>query len=252
MSSTSWSNSLTSNTSHSSSITSKLEQARERFVEWQNSDASFPRWLRKHADDPLSAMTKWVVEHFQFGSCMFDPVGLRERYKTLEVWNGPWINIWTEVPAKGKDGSTGANIKALEEEDKDVRGALPSSTADVLSFAGSEEHTSESDARSRAKARKAAGKTLRKEREKERMFGSFSGRPSRHFIVLPDVKNARTESTRYGSLERWERFPILNVDDEVEAHCGLFIRARNPGYENLVERVSVVILDWTKTIPAIF
>ncbi|KAL5504768.1 hypothetical protein ACEPAH_7431 [Sanghuangporus vaninii] len=238
---------LSCSETHTSSFSAKLERAAERVVQWQNSDAPFLRWLRKHADDPLSAMTTWVVEHFQFGACMFDPVGLRERYKALESWNGKWINIWTEVPARGTDPSTGSNENYVEGGNKDAAGALPSNTADVFHFTVMDEHASESDSRTRAKARKAAEKTLRKEREKERKQGTSSARPARHFIVLPDVEYARTESLRYGSLEHWERFPILNVDDEVEAHCGLFIRSRNPRYENLVERVADIMEEWCKS-----
>ncbi|KAL5483304.1 hypothetical protein ACEPAI_8534 [Sanghuangporus weigelae] len=241
------SHTLSGSAIHKSSFTAKLERAAERIVQWQNPDAPFLRWLRKHADDPLSAMTNWVVEHFQFGACMFDPVGLHERYKTLESWNGKWTNIWTEVPARETDRSTGSNDKYVEEGSKDATGALPSNTADIFHFADMDEYASESDARTRAKARKAAEKTIRKEREKERKQGTSSARPARHFIVLPDVKYARTESLRFGSLEHWERFPILNVDDEVEAHCGLFIRSCNPRYENLVERVADVMEEWCKS-----
>ncbi|KAL5521299.1 hypothetical protein ACEPAG_9222 [Sanghuangporus baumii] len=241
------SHTLSGSATHKSSFTAKLERAAELVVQWQNPDAPFLRWLRKHADDPLSAMTRWVVEHFQFGACMFDPVGLHERYKTLEYWNGKWINIWTEVPARGTDRSTGSNEKDAKEGNKDATGALPSNTADVFHFANMDEHASESDAHARAKARKAAEKTIRKEREKERKHGASSARPARHFIVLPDVKYARTESLRLGSLEHWERFPILNVDDEVEAHCGLFIRSRNPRYESLVERVADIMEEWCKS-----
>ena len=247
-SSTSWTPTLATSASRPSSITTKVEKAVERIVEWQNLYATLPRKVLRRAEDPLGAITSWLVEHFQFGACLLDPVGIRERYKALEAWEGHWVNIWTEVPAKGKDRGLGGTAKAWEEEDKYVRGALPSNTADVLHFANAEKHASDSESRSRAKARKAAGKALRKERKKERKPGSSSARPARHFIVLPDVEGKRTESRRYGSLERWERFPILNVADEVEAHCGLFIRSKNPMYEKLVERVADVILDWSKTI----
>ncbi|KAF8801097.1 hypothetical protein BYT27DRAFT_7342162 [Phlegmacium glaucopus] len=38
----------------------------------KHSDVPIVRWLRTHADDPLSASKRWAVEHFQFGISMFD------------------------------------------------------------------------------------------------------------------------------------------------------------------------------------
>lgn len=38
-----------------------------------------------------------IVEHFEFGSCMFDPKGLVDRYQKLEKWNGKWLNFWTRT-----------------------------------------------------------------------------------------------------------------------------------------------------------
>lgn len=213
----------------------------------QHADSPLIRWLRKHSDDPLSAMTRWIVEHFEFGICMFDPVGLSERYRALESWNGKWVNYWTEVPACGI--SEESSDKGEEGEDEgggaaDTKGALPTNTADLASLADVDEHSSAAETRDQAKARKTAGKALRKERAKERKQGDTAVRPARHFIVLPHTRNGPSDKVHFGSRERWERIPIRGVDDEVGAHCGLFIRQHNPDYDKLVERISDDIRGW--------
>ena len=61
-------------------------------------DAPIVRWLRTHSDDPWSAGKRWVVEHFQFGISMFDPLGLKTRYGQLVEWQGGlWVNYWTQT-----------------------------------------------------------------------------------------------------------------------------------------------------------
>ncbi|KAJ6625211.1 hypothetical protein B0H10DRAFT_2004126 [Mycena sp. CBHHK59/15] len=46
------------------------------------------RWVRKHSDEPFSAGKRFIVEYFQFGSCMFDPSDLKDRYARLVAWPG--------------------------------------------------------------------------------------------------------------------------------------------------------------------
>lgn len=58
----------------------------------------------------------------------------------------------------------------------------------------------------------------------------------RHFIVLPFT------NSKYYS--RWQLVEIAGVDDEVQAHCGIFIRTQNLDYEAFVERVGKVIIGW--------
>ncbi|KAF8888854.1 hypothetical protein BD779DRAFT_434842 [Infundibulicybe gibba] len=66
-----------------------------------HSNDGFVRWIRKHADDPLGASQRWVVERYQFGICMFDPAGLKDRYSRLVGWNGgEWVNYWTQTVPK--------------------------------------------------------------------------------------------------------------------------------------------------------
>ncbi|EJD08409.1 uncharacterized protein FOMMEDRAFT_151266 [Fomitiporia mediterranea MF3/22] len=226
----------------SSSLTVKLERATNRLV--QHADSPFLRWLRKHADDPLNAMSKWIIEHFEFGVCMFDPPGLRERYMALERWKGNWVNFWTEVPSRGIDKESDADQENPDDsggEANTFSGALPNNTADFALIANAGEKASD---HASAKQRKAAGKALRKERAKEQDQSkgkASTARPARHFIVLPHRRDACSDTFRFGSREQWERVPICAVDDEVGAHCGLFIRMQNPEYEKLVERVRSAI-----------
>lgn len=220
----------------SSSITTKLERVADRLV--SQSDHPFMRWLRKHSDSPFRAMTTWIIEHFQFGVCMFDPPGLKERYIALEHWGGPWINFWTETSANGDvvynpDGHV--NNKVADEADKS---SLPNNTAEIGQFVmDNENHLSET-----YKHARAAEKSIRKERDAERK--SKKPRPARHFIVLPHMRNACSDSWHFGSRERWERVQILNAEDEVKAHCGIFIRDLNPEYDQLVKRVADIIEGW--------
>lgn len=94
--------------------------------------------------------------------------------------------------------------------------------------------------------------------------------PPRHFIVLPSSsglslvgfncqsssssksskdkkKNpATSQSVRLspGTTSNWELVCIPGAEDEVQAHCGLFIRKFNTEYEALVERVATKIEGW--------
>lgn len=78
----------------STSITTSLFNSTMSFLQ-KHADESFARFLNKHSDAPISAMTRWVIEYFEFGFAMFDYPGLLDRYKRLEQWDGDWVNFWT-------------------------------------------------------------------------------------------------------------------------------------------------------------
>uniref|UniRef100_D8Q000 GPI inositol-deacylase n=1 Tax=Schizophyllum commune (strain H4-8 / FGSC 9210) TaxID=578458 RepID=D8Q000_SCHCM len=69
-------------------------------------DEPLVRWARKHRADPFGAGKTWLIDHFQFGACMFDPPGLTKRYRQLVAWNGQWVNYWTETVPKASRGSS--------------------------------------------------------------------------------------------------------------------------------------------------
>ncbi|CAE6469591.1 unnamed protein product [Rhizoctonia solani] len=52
-----------------------------------------------------------------------------------------------------------------------------------------------------------------------------------NFIVLP----------KRGTDHQWIRVPVVGAEDEIAAHCGLFFRDENPGYQQLVEDVGNII-----------
>lgn len=92
--------------SSSSSLYSSTSSPSSSFVERaggflaSKADDPLVRWARKHRSDPVNAGKAWLIDHFQFGSCMFDPAGLTQRYRTLVAWNGQWVNYWTETVRK--------------------------------------------------------------------------------------------------------------------------------------------------------
>jgi hypothetical protein len=61
----------------------------------------------------------------------------------------------------------------------------------------------------------------------------------RHFIVVPTGLGKNL-----GGGENWEKVIIGGADDEVAAHCGLFIQKQNLDYDGLLERVSTRIIRW--------
>ncbi|KAH8109003.1 hypothetical protein DFH11DRAFT_979510 [Phellopilus nigrolimitatus] len=234
------------------SFADKLERAANKLT--QKADSPLVLWLRKHSDDPLSAMTAWVVEHFEFGICMFDPAGLTSRYQLLERWDGRWVNVWTQTVATGKEEEAGEGEEKEGEEDgkegvHPETDALPSNTADLAQFA--EPDATPASERAQAKARKDAEKALRKQRAQERKRGGV--RPARHFIVLPHARAAPADARppllhHFGSRDKWVGVTIKGVEDEVAAHCGLFIRSQNVDYDQLVERVGGIVEGWCQEL----
>ncbi|KAJ6552244.1 hypothetical protein DFH09DRAFT_1167448 [Mycena vulgaris] len=252
------------------------------------------RWVRKHSDEPFSAGKRFIVEYFQFGSCMFDPSGLKERYARLVAWpGGLWINYWTQtLPRPAKEGEHAKKLDKEEDEaDNDMAllqtGMTSMSTVEsyataettlspsASSFAPSLTSTAatqssastipsplspaSSDPKALAKAAKAAEKerrALEKAREKDlkkiqkqrakeekEERARTKGKPGHHFIVRPTGVGQIL-----GGGDNWEKVVIGGVDDEVAAHCGLFIRGQNLDYDGLVERVGRRVLGWCETI----
>jgi len=64
-----------------------------------------------------------------------------------------------------------------------------------------------------------------------------------HFVVLPNGLGQAL-----GGFERWENVAIAGVEDEVNAHTGLFIPHHNLDYDALVDRVSTRILGWCEKL----
>lgn len=270
-----------------------------------HTDDPFVRWARKHSDAPFAAGKVWVVEHFQFGSCMFDPSGLKERYQTLVKWNGPWVNYWTETIARKKDtgaliaeGEGGAKEEAMVEDNdaalietgmaelstqpspstdgtpvESLKSPIspsetespttstvqepesptlgpPTKSADKAATKAAQKAEKEAAKaaqkaeKTRTKEAKAAEKAIKKRREAELKAEKKGIISARHFIVLPTGLGRAL-----GGGENWERVQIEGVQDEVAAHCGLFIRGQNLDYDGLVERVGKKVLGWCETIP---
>ncbi|TRM61051.1 hypothetical protein BD626DRAFT_502537 [Schizophyllum amplum] len=385
--------------SSSSSLYSSTSSPSSSFVERaggflaSKADDPLVRWARKHRSDPVNAGKAWLIDHFQFGSCMFDPAGLTQRYRTLVAWNGQWVNYWTETVRKPpsyalsmssspsistagspspsmEDSTTAASLttgdppadslgKREEVVDNDLAlldGRTAALSLDTLSKAsptdsskpldappsptssndspfvtpcgspgastvqitdapavkspspdaalvnGSADSAIASDTAAsdtaaaptdtnpprrrptRAKEeqeREKEVKRLRKEKEaeqkalqaeqkkreaeekkreaeekkqqterekaltKEQKALTKEQKP-RHFVVLPTGLGQIL-----GGGERWESVPIAGVEDEVAAHCGLFIRGQNMDYDGLVARVGRKVMDWCETARAI-
>ncbi|KAF8180430.1 hypothetical protein BJ912DRAFT_1033013 [Pholiota molesta] len=198
------------------------------FISTQN-DQPFVRWLRKHADEPFSAAKRWVVEHFQFGICMFDPSGLKSRYTRLVEWEsegGMWINYFTKTVPERASGShvpvmTETTNERLEEQIAD---------GDALLANGTQAPGKTGQARREGQSK------LSKKQEKDK---NKKPKQERHFVVLPTGMGQFL-----GGMEKWERVQIAGVEDEVNAHTGLFIPSQNLEYEALA-------LGWCDRLPQV-
>jgi hypothetical protein len=240
----------------------------------EHSNDPVVRWFRKHSDEPLTASKRWVVEHFQFGSCMFDPTGLRDRYKLLVAWQGGlWVNYWTQTAPRPKSRG-GTDIENREEQvlANDVgllaNGVAPSTSTpaspspthssgdppDVVAEPDTTKHgpltkseakvadkTAQKSAKAEEKQRQKAEKDRQKQLKKLQKQHEANNelKPGRHFIVLPTGLGQVL-----GGGEKWEKVTIAGVEDEVAAHCGLFIKGQNLEYEAFVDRVGKRVLQW--------
>ncbi|KAJ7595013.1 hypothetical protein C8J56DRAFT_1123754, partial [Mycena floridula] len=208
----------------------------------EHSNDPMVRWFKKHSDEPLSAGKRWVVEHFQFGICMFDPKGLSDRYGQLVSWNGSWVNYWTQTVPKPTD-------PALDETQEpsvvdNDRALVENGLADNLAITAAPLSPSVSDSKAlkeRAKQIKSLEKQQKKEAKQHKEKTKV--RKGKHFIVLPTGLGQVL-----GGGEKWEKVFVRGVEDEVAAHCGLFIRGKNPEYDALIERVGQKILGWVEQL----
>ncbi|GLB39790.1 putative prostaglandin-F synthase activity [Lyophyllum shimeji] len=198
----------------------------DRTISFLSSHSNDPivRWARKHADEPFSASKRWIIEHFQFGSCMFDPSGLRDRYVRLVAWQGMWVNYWTQTRPKAGGGEV-ADAEAVENDAALVRTGI---ITDGHAASSLEEDLRQASIKD---DHEAPNNDKRKKKDKIK-----SGH---HFIVLPNGLGQIL-----GGSENWEKVVIAGVEDEVAAHCGLFLRGRNLEYDALVERVGRKVLGW--------
>ncbi|KAJ3835540.1 hypothetical protein F5878DRAFT_303818 [Lentinula raphanica] len=238
------------------------------------------RWVQKHSNDPVSTGKRWVVEHFQFGSCMFDPAGLKDRYTTLVSAKGLfWVNYWTvtspherkvasHMKSEGEidhrqvldddsealdragnlkafdkahntdahKGSSTSNIAIpLDDSREELSTLLESQFYSMVNATENNSHGQQTQNTVQKHHHSAGSKesTLSKEKEKG----------GRHFVVLPTGLG-----TLLGGGDRWEQVVIGGVDDEVAAHCGLFIPEQNLEYAKLVERVGNRIIEWCNKV----
>lgn len=251
----------------------------------KHSTDPFVVFLQKHSDAPVGAMSRWVVENFEFGFAMFDYTDLWERYNKLERWNGAWVNFWTETVGHGRtneesggtpDGkwterwstSDGralvvgrrevAVIPSVVIEDEFEREMKKAAEKERKKRDKEESIRKQKEEKIRLKTEKEERARLQMEREQAIREGrevppeitiepkassppSGSGQTSnndckegpQHFITLP-----------WSSKERWLKVKIMGVEDEVAAHCGLFIRGQNLEYDEFVARVGRVVLGW--------
>ncbi|KAJ3882275.1 hypothetical protein F5051DRAFT_395011 [Lentinula edodes] len=278
----------TSDTSTSHNKSDSLIRRTMKFVS-SHSDDPLVRWARKHSNEPFSAGKRWVVEHFQFGSCMFDPTGLKDRYTNLVSSRSLlWVNYWTmTAPRSSNDASHSAVTESdgqqlLDNNDEALIGAgianpsenpLGSVQSSVEPSASSGNSmlldsvpeapvalgpktksenkayvkAAEKELRSQQKERKKEMKEIQKNQkaaQKERDTHAKAAtkekaKGERHFVVLPTGLGAIL-----GGGDHWEQVVIGGVDDEVAAHCGLFIPEQNIDYAKLVERVGLRIIEW--------
>lgn len=178
------------------------------------------RWFKKHSDEPFTASGRWIVEHFQFGICMFDPLGLRERYAKLVDWkSGLWVNYWTMTISKSK----------VKDEDEGLVQQQEIAENDLALLKSGITEPSISSPLQQARLKQEIRKT--------------KDQRGRHFIVLPTGLGQIL-----GGTDKWEKVLIEGVDDEVAAHCGLFIRGQNLDYEGLVDRVGRKVFGWCERL----
>ncbi|KAJ7206527.1 hypothetical protein GGX14DRAFT_457179 [Mycena pura] len=212
-------------------------------------------WLKKHTKDPFAAGKRFVVEYFQFGSCMFDPSGLKERYRRLVVWpGGMWVNYWSSVPhaATQPTEEGDASVARVEPMESDtpplpspdtaistppaLPSAVPTDTEALAQTAEAHEKEMEALAQTAEAHEKETQKREKEARKREKAARKRAAK-EHHFIVLPSGFGEVL-----GGLDKWEKVVVRGVADEVAAHCGLFIPTQNLEYERFVERVGTRVL----------
>lgn len=219
---------------------------------------------------------------------MFDPIGLRARYAALEKWPGEWVAFWTETVPMRQDGEvvgdTGnAEERAGKEYDESyecnatawletlLEPSTPATNTDTptgtrslsptypLSPYLSLEPASTLPSYAlppniqRTTAQKDAGVSARQHGQKIGSLWTYKdfqalrkrhkpGSPH-HFVVCPVTGPSAPKHL-------WEKVKIRGARDEVEAHCGLFLRNVNLEYVEFVGRVRGVVKEWVERFDA--
>ncbi|KAJ3857103.1 hypothetical protein EV368DRAFT_71222 [Lentinula lateritia] len=233
---------LSLSTSATSTFHNKSDSLISRTMKFVSSHSDDPlvRWTRKHSNEPFSAGKRWVVEHFQFGSCMFDPSGLKDRYTNLVSSRSLlWVNYWTmTAPTSSNDASHSAGTETvrqqlLDNNDEALIGAGIANSSENPLGPQKERKKEMKEIQKNQKAAQKERDTHAKAAKKDKAKGE------RHFVVLPTGLGAIL-----GGGDHWEQVVIGGVDNEVAAHCGLFIPEQNIDYAKLVERVGLRIIEW--------
>ncbi|KAG6861149.1 hypothetical protein C0995_003417 [Termitomyces sp. Mi166 len=226
---------------HLSSPFSFVNETMSSFLSSHSEDPFF-RWARKHADEPFSNSKRWIVEHFQFGSSMFNPSGLQERYSRLVEWQGFWVNYWTQTASSllPRTDLTIEQEVAAKTDDTIQRVTIENSLSSSLSITPSDDLPFPSPL---AVSSLNAVPCPTSQVALKIANSKCKGNPGQHFVVLP---NGLGEAL--GGWENWEKVVIGGVENEVAAHCGLFIRGQNLNYDGLVERVGRKVSGWCGTI----
>jgi hypothetical protein len=248
-------------------------------------DDPFVRWVRKHSDDPFNAGARWILEHFQFGLCMFDPIGLRERYKALVEWDGMWVNYWTESGVVNSSAGAGKEQRADNDaalvESGIVRPSTPSSLSSthpdvtvVASSVTAATATSTAEVMSsiseklpsfgrltKSKIKESQGPVQKESKASAKKDNDASKVAEKEDKAVEKQPRANVKLHGHhfvvlptglgqvlGGLQYWEKLQIAGVQDEVAAHMGLFIRSQNLDYEGSVERVGKRILSWCERL----
>ncbi|KAJ3865995.1 hypothetical protein EV359DRAFT_72092 [Lentinula novae-zelandiae] len=248
----------TSATSTSHNKSDSLISRTMKFVS-SHSDDPLVRWTRKHSNEPFSAGKRWVVEHFQFGSCMFDPSGLKDSAVTesdgqqlLDNNDEALIGAGIANPSENPLGSVQSSVEpSASSGNSMLLDSVPEAPVALGPKTKSENKAfvkaAEKELRMQQKERKKEMKEIQKNQkaaQKERDTHAKAAtkdkvKGERHFVVLPTGLGAIL-----GGGDHWEQVVIGGVDDEVAAHCGLFIPEQNIDYAKLVERVGLRIIEW--------
>jgi hypothetical protein len=190
-----------------------------------------------------------VVEHFQFGISMFDPLGLKTRYAHLVEWQGGlWVNYYTQtIPRHRQNQSASGEGSRITTQTSTTESLLDNDNAllanGMISSGAGDEHTAPEGTTSQATPQPEDVEKQIKEAEKTKVKEKNKQEKGKHFIVLP-----RGLGNVLGGVDKWERVIIGGVEDEVSAHTGLFKSDQNPGYEDLLERVEARILGWCENL----
>jgi pimeloyl-ACP methyl ester carboxylesterase len=235
------------------------------------SPPSRPLWVntkhffKKHADDPLGAMKRWIVEHFEFGSCLLDPTGLRDRYQRLQMWDGEWVNLYTVTVPKTEE--PGDRVQAIHSTDVLNLQATGESTSTDPTSNKAEGHLTvpTADLRRTTSAPDLAGMNTtlptREDGEFEKFVGKSVGKVKEKGGWLFGTSKERAKSPQPSSCEstsyhfvltpwvidrRWQGVRVAGVDDEVAAHTGIFFRDKNLEYDQFVRDVGQIVLRWTE------